>query len=255
MTVRRRRRPRRPCGSARHPSRRRARAAPSRSPPSRARARTGDRGRRREGSAHDHPCSVTLRSIDQLVAGRARVLEQRRIVVELRQREQREDRPGAAHDHVRAALGAAWRLRLGGDPATARPQLVIVEQPGGMRGRPRDPQDTGVEAVAPARRQRRRARDRLPERTAGRAADGPVAVHDGELREEQADARGPVVEVRLERAVLDAATAAPGRPPRRSSCSGRRARPRRPRCDRRSMTPRRGTRRQRTCRPASVGSR
>ena len=56
-------------------------------------------------------------------------------------------------------------MRLGGDPAAARPQLVIVEEPGGVRGRPRDPETAGVESVAPTRRQRPRARDRLTEPT------------------------------------------------------------------------------------------
>ena len=116
---------------------------------------------------------------------------------------------------VRTALGSGWRLRLGGDPAAARPQLVIVEEPCGVRGRPRDPETAGVEAVAPARRQRRRARDRLPERTESRSADGRVAGDDGKLREEQADARDPVVEIRLERAVLQ-----PPRQRRVDDCTG-----------------------------------
>ena len=71
-----------------------------------------------------------------------------------------------------------------------------------MRGRPRDPQ---APAWKPSRRPGGSAGARaMACRSAPRPCGGrPVAGHDGELREEQADARGAVVEVRLERAVLE----------------------------------------------------
>ncbi len=195
-------------------------------------------------------------TVDQLVAGRDRVLDQRRVVERVGQRQQREDRPGAAENDVRAAVGTGGRPGLG-DDACVRPSRSSssLQEHGGTSGRPRDAERAGVEPVATVERHRRRSRDGLTQRSEGRATDGGVAGHGGELREEQADARCAVVEVRLECAVLvpprhggihhDADPVAAAVVPDRigHDAIGR------------STRPRRGTRRQRTCRPASDGSR
>ena len=133
--------------------------------------------------------------------------------------------PGSTSGHRSGRGGGARSRRPGGRRRAARRRPAAVRH----ARRPTRCRGAGVEAVAAARRQRRRARDRLAQGAERGAADRLVAVHGGELREEQADARGAVVEVRLERAVLGRHGSA-GSTTRRSSCSGRRPRPRRPRC-------------------------
>src|SRR5918994_7586463 len=80
-------------------------------------------------------------------------------------------------------------------------QLLLIEECPSARGRPGYAKGAGVEPVAAAGRYCRGTRDRLAHRSDGRASDRSVAVYGPELRKEKADARRPVVDIRLEGAV------------------------------------------------------